>query len=231
MARKPIYYLANPKLKAANVDIEFTREQAIQFNKCRKDPIYFIKNYVKIIHVDRGLVPFELYDYQEEMIDKFNQERFVVCKTARQVGKSTTCVAYLLWYILFNDEKSVAILANKAATSREILSRLQLAYENLPFWLQQGVVEWNKGNIELENGSKVLATSTSSSAIRGFTCVTLDTYVTIREKTTGVVITLTILELLKKQSPEILERLNIIKELSNGDNNDFGIHISNNKQH
>ena len=141
-------------------------------------PLYFIKNYVEIINVDRGLVKFDLWDFQEDMINHFHNERFVICKMPRQTGKSTTIISYLLHYILFNPEVNVAVLANKGAVARELLSRLQLAYEHLPKFLQQGVTVWNKGNIELENGSKILASATSGSAVRGssFNIIFLDEF-------------------------------------------------------
>ena len=167
MAKKIEHYLGNPNLKAKGVDVEFTKEQVAEYLRCGQDPIYFIKNYVKIIHLDRGLIDFELYDFQEDIVNKIHENRFVICKLPRQSGKSTTTIAYLLHYVLFNPEVSVAILANKQATARELLHRLQLAYEHLPKWLQQGVEQWNKGSIELENGSRILASATSSSAIRG----------------------------------------------------------------
>ena len=132
-----------------------------------EDPIYFIKNYIKIVSLDEGLVPFKLYDFQENIVETIHNDRFTICKMPRQSGKSTTMVSYILHYVLFNPNMNVAILANKAATARDILGRLQLAYENLPKWLQQGVVSWNKGSVDLENGSRVVASSTSSSAVRG----------------------------------------------------------------
>jgi hypothetical protein len=171
-------YLGNPNLKNVGQVIEWTEESLKEYVLCKEDPQYFIKNFVKIIHVDRGLVPFEMYDYQEDMIRKFNDNRFVICKMPRQTGKSTTIIAFLLHYVLFNESVNVAILANKGAVARELLSRLQLAYENLPKWLQQGAVVWNKGNIEIENGSKVIAAATSSSAVRGssFNIIFLDEF-------------------------------------------------------
>ena len=180
---KNISYLGNPNLKKANVPVDFTQEQVQEYIKCGDDPVYFIKNYIKIVTVDEGLVDFELWDFQEEMINKFNSDRFVICKMPRQTGKSTTIIAYLLHYVLFNEDVKVAILANKGVTARELLSRLQLAYEHLPLWLQQGVVEWNKGNIELENGSKIMASATSSSAIRGgtFNIIFLDEFAFVPE--------------------------------------------------
>ena len=171
-------YLGNPLLKAAGVNVEWTEETLEEYQKCWEDPQHFIENYIKIVHVDRGLVPFDMYGYQKKMIQTFTEDRFVICKMPRQTGKSTTIISFLLHYILFNQDVNCAILANKLSTARELLSRLQLAYENLPKWMQQGVVIWNKGNIELENGSKILAAATSSSAVRGssFNIIFLDEF-------------------------------------------------------
>jgi len=160
-------YLGNPNLKKANTAIEFTQEQILEFVKCQDDPVYFAKNYVKIVSLDEGLTQFEPYHFQEKLINNFHKNRFNICKMPRQTGKSTTVVSYLLHYLIFNDSVNIGILANKAATARELLSRLATAYENLPKWMQQGIIAWNKGNIELENGSKILAASTSASAVRG----------------------------------------------------------------
>ena len=129
--------------------------------------MYFARKYVKIVSLDEGLVPFQPYDFQEKLINNFHEHRFNICKMPRQTGKSTTVVSYLLHYAVFNDSVNIGILANKAATARELLGRLQTAYENLPKWMQQGIIAWNKGSLELENGSKILAASTSASAVRG----------------------------------------------------------------
>ncbi|MBU89472.1 MAG: terminase [Euryarchaeota archaeon] len=160
-------YLGNPLLKKANTPIEFTQEQIEEYIKCKDDPVYFAQNYVQIVTLDHGLQPFKTYDFQEKLINRFHNHRFNICKMPRQTGKSTTCVSYLLHYAIFNDSVNIGILANKATTARELLSRLATAYENLPKWMQQGILVWNKGNIELENGSKILAASTSASAVRG----------------------------------------------------------------
>ena len=160
-------YLGNPLLKKANTTIEFTEEQIIEFLKCREDPIYFANNYVKIVALDEGLTQFHPYHFQEKLIENFHNHRFNICKMPRQTGKSTTVVSYLLHFLIFNDSVNIGILANKAATARELLGRLATAYENLPKWMQQGIISWNKGSIELENGSKILAASTSASAVRG----------------------------------------------------------------
>jgi len=160
-------YLGNPNLKKANVSQEWTKEEVEEYTKCMDNPQYFIENYVRIVSLDKGLIPFHMYDFQKEMVGTFHNNRFTICKLPRQSGKSTIIIAYLLHYVLFNATVNVAILANKAAVARDLLSRLQLAYEHLPKWLQQGVMTWNKGSLELENGSKILASSTSASAVRG----------------------------------------------------------------
>ena len=171
-------YLSNPNLKKIGVDIEFTQEQIEDYVKCAKDPIYFIRKFVKIVHVDHGLIPLDLYEYQERMIKTFSDNRFVITKMPRQSGKSTAVVGFILHYLLFNSDKNIAILANKAELARELLDRVKKAYENLPLWLQQGISVWNKGSIEVENGSKVFATSTTGSAARGqsFSLVFLDEF-------------------------------------------------------
>ena len=171
-------YLGNPNLKGVGVSVDWTPEAVEDYKKCMESPLYFIKKYVQIVNVDRGLVPFDMCDFQEDMINNYHDERFVICKMPRQTGKSTTIISYLLHYVLFNAEVNVAILANKGAVARELLSRLQLAYEHLPKFLQQGVTVWNKGNIELENGSKILASATSGSAVRGssFNIIFLDEF-------------------------------------------------------
>jgi len=160
-------YLGNPNLKKANTQIEFTQDQVFEFVKCKEDPVYFTQNYIQIVSLDEGLVPFNMYPFQRKLIDNFHGNRFNICKMPRQTGKSTTVVSYLLHYAVFNDNVNIAILANKASTARDLLGRLQLAYENLPKWMQQGILSWNKGSLELENGSKILAASTSASAVRG----------------------------------------------------------------
>ena len=160
-------YLGNPNLKKANTQIEFTQENIIEFLKCKEDPVYFAKKYIKIVSLDEGLVPFNLYPFQEKLVNTFHNNRFNICKMPRQTGKSTTVVSYLLHYAVFNDNVNIGILANKAKIAIDLLGRLQTAYENLPKWMQQGIIAWNKGSLELENGSKILAASTSASAVRG----------------------------------------------------------------
>lgn len=160
-------YLGNQNLKPSNVPIQFTQEQVEEYIKCSQDPNYFIEKYIRIVNVDQGLVPFKMYDFQKKIVQTIHDNRFTIAKLPRQSGKSTTVVSYILHYILFNPSVNVAILANKQAVARDLLAKIKTAYEYLPKWIQQGVGEWNKGTIILENGSRVLASATSSSAIRG----------------------------------------------------------------
>jgi hypothetical protein len=160
-------YKNNPNLAKPNTPHYYTFEQIQELVKCRKDPIYFAKNYVKIVHVDRGLIQYTPYDFQEDIINTANNNRFVICKLPRQSGKSTTIVAYFLWYILFHENVTVAILANKAELAIELLGRLKMAYEYIPTWMQPGVIKWNEKSIHLGNGSKAFADATSASSVRG----------------------------------------------------------------
>ena len=171
-------YLGNPNLKKINTPVEYTKEQIEEYQKCANDPLYFMEKYIRIVSLDKGLVPFEMYDFQKKIVQTIHDNRFTICKLPRQSGKSTTTISYLLHYALFNPNSNIAILANKSSTARDILGRLQLAYENLPKWLQQGVINWNKGSIELENKSQIVAAATSSSAIRGgsFNIIFLDEF-------------------------------------------------------
>lgn len=172
------HYLGNPNVKAPHSNLEYTPEQLREYKKCMEDPIYFAETYVKIMSVDFGAIPFTLYGFQKEMVETFKNNRFSICKLPRQCGKSTTSVAFILWYVLFNSGKNVGILANKGELAQELLGRLQLAYESLPFWLQQGVDTYNKRSIALENGSRIIATSSSGSAARGmsFSLLFLDEF-------------------------------------------------------
>jgi len=160
-------YLGNPNVKRDGVLQSWTDEMVREYAKCMKSPSYFAKQYCKIISLDQGLVPFELYPYQEKMFEAFNEHRFNIVLACRQSGKSVSACAYLLWYALFNSEKTVAILANKGATAREMLSRVTLMLENIPFFLQPGTKALNKGSLEFSNNSRIIAAATSGSSIRG----------------------------------------------------------------
>jgi hypothetical protein len=168
MARLPFSYQSNPNLPNEQYRHAFTQRELEEYQKCVDDPVYFAKKYIRIINVDKGLIPFDMWDFQEDMVNTFHNNRFSICKLPRQVGKSTTSVAYILHQVLFNENFVVAILANRAPTARELLGKLKLAFEYLPMFLKQGIKEWNKGSIWLANGSRVLADSTSGSSVRGF---------------------------------------------------------------
>jgi hypothetical protein len=160
-------YLGNPNVKRDGVVQGWSEETILEYQKCMKEPAYFAITYCKVISLDDGLVPFRLYPYQEKMFEHFNENRFSIVLACRQSGKSISSVAYLLWYALFHSEKNIAILANKGATAREMLARVTLMLENLPFFLQPGTKALNKGSIEFANNSKILAAATSGSSIRG----------------------------------------------------------------
>ena len=161
-------YKANPLLKQRGVEIPYTKEQIKEVIKCSQDPEYFLHNYIKVISLDEGIVPFHPYPFQKELVHSFHDNRFTICKLPRQSGKSVTVTAYLIHQAIFRDNINIAILANKRETAYELMAKLQTSYENLPKWMQQGILAWNKGSIELENGSRITASSTSSSAVRGF---------------------------------------------------------------
>ena len=172
-------YRNNPKLKPPGVEIPYTKEQLEEYVKCANDPVYFCSKYVKVKTLDKGVMPFKLYDYQEKFVREIHKNRFVISKWPRQSGKSTSVIGYICHYVTFNQSVNVAILANKLKTAKdELFAKLQLAYENLPQFLQQGVVEWNKTSFKLENGSRVVCDATSSSAIRGgsYNLLLLDEY-------------------------------------------------------
>jgi len=163
-------YLGDATVKGINQSIEWTPEMLAEYMKCEKDPLYFIETYMRIIQAGKGQVKFVLRDYQREMIKSMHENRFTIIATARQAGKSTAVCAFILWYIVFHSAKTVGMLANKGETAREILGKVRFAYRLLPKWCQQGVATLNKGKLELENDSRVVASATGSGTIRGYTC-------------------------------------------------------------
>ena len=167
MSSKQISYNGNPNLKQIGTPVSYTLDQMREIQKCILNPIYFIEEYCQIVSLDKGLVPFKLYDCQKEKVQTILNNRKVILMEGRQQGKTITAAACILWYTLFQENKTVAILANKSSAAREVLSRYELMYEMLPMWMQQGVKTFNKGDIELENGSKVFTAATSTSGIRG----------------------------------------------------------------
>jgi hypothetical protein len=178
-------YLGNANVKRDGVEQNWTQDEINEYAKCLKDPVYFAENYIKVISLDGGLVPFELYPYQQDMFSHFNENRFSIVLACRQSGKSISSVVYLLWYAIFNPEKTIAILANKGATAKEMLGRVTLALENLPFFLQPGCKALNKTSIEFSNNSRIIAASTSSSSIRGFSAnlIFLDEFALVQNDT------------------------------------------------
>ena len=160
-------YLGNPNIKKDGIVQNWTKEQIKEYALCMKSPIYFVEKYAKIISLDKGLVPFKLYPYQKKMFHKFEKNRFNVVLACRQSGKSVSACGYLLWFALFQPEKSIAILANKGATAREMLARITIMLENIPFFLQPGVKALNKSNIDFSNNSRIIAAATSGQSIRG----------------------------------------------------------------
>jgi hypothetical protein len=168
MAKRSLHgYRDNVNLKPHGVKIDFTPSQVKEYVKCAQDPMYFVKKYVKAVSLNEGLIPYHPYPYQEKIIDTIHNNRFVICKLPRQSGKTLTMCAYLLWVVLFNQDMNIAVLANKKTIAYEILDRIKNAYQYIPKWLQQGVMEWNKGSIVLENGARIISSATSSSAVRG----------------------------------------------------------------
>jgi hypothetical protein len=160
-------YLGNPNVKRDGIEQNFTKDEVTEYAKCMQDPAYFARKYIKVISLDEGLVPFDLYPYQEKMFKHFRDNRFSIILACRQSGKSISSVGYLLWYACFHPEKTIAILANKGATAREMLARITLMLENLPFFLQPGCKALNKGSVEFSNNSRIIAAATSGSSIRG----------------------------------------------------------------
>ena len=160
-------YLGNPNVKRDGVQQQWSPDLVVEYKKCMTDPVYFSEKYVKVIALDKGLVPFKLYPYQEKMFEHFNKNRFNIVLACRQSGKSISACAYLLWYALFHSEKTIAVMANKGATAREMLGRITLMLENIPFFLQPGCKALNKGSIEFSNNSRIVAAATSGSSIRG----------------------------------------------------------------
>ena len=160
-------YLGNPNVKRDGIVQEWTEDLVKEYARCMSDPVHFAENYCKVISLDKGLVPFKLYPYQKDMFEVFNEHRFNIVLACRQSGKSISACAYLLWFALFHSEKTVAVLANKGATAREMLSRITLMLENIPFFLQPGTKALNKGSLEFSNNSRIIAAATSGSSIRG----------------------------------------------------------------
>jgi hypothetical protein len=160
-------YLGNAQVKRDGVQQGWSKDDILEYQLCMKDPVYFAEKYGKVINLDEGLVPFEMYPYQKEMFKHFEDNRFSIVLACRQSGKSISSCMYILWYALFHPDQTIAVLANKGATAREMLARITLALENVPFFLQPGTKALNKGSVEFSNNSRIIAAATSGSSIRG----------------------------------------------------------------
>jgi len=222
MGKQTDAYKSNGSIPAAGSVYNYTKEELQEYLKCSKDPVYFIKTYMKIIDVDKGLVPFNLHDYQEKMVRSYSENRFNITLASRQIGKSSTVVAFFLHYILFNVNVNACMSANKQKIAVDLLGRLKLAYENLPRFLQQGVVKWAATEVELENGSRIFAAATSSSSVRGgsYNCVSGDSKVVIKYKNDEYRISLfELTNLLKTQShPKEPKQKKLMKIIPNNKN-------------
>ena len=161
------FYKKNPNILNGRATFEYSVIQKLEYIKCMKDIVYFSRKYVKIISIDEGVIPFNLYDYQEELLQLYQNNRYVISMQCRQSGKTQTTATHILHYATFNPTKVIAILANKAAQAREILQRVQMSYENLPYFLKQGVTVYNKGSMKFSNLCEIFCAASSNGSIRG----------------------------------------------------------------
>jgi len=155
-------------VKRPRSEHDYTEDEIIELKKCSESCVHFIK-YVKIVNPDLGEVFFKPYDYQLDLLQKFQDHRFNVGLCSRQSGKTTIVGAYVLWYAMFNRDKSIGIVSNKEKAAKMILDRIKRTYEQLPTWLKPGVTEYSKTFIAFENGTKIVISATSADAFRGET--------------------------------------------------------------
>jgi hypothetical protein len=160
-------YKRNPLLLGKVKNREFTQLQMLEWIKCSLNATYFTRKYIKIISLDDGLIKFDMYPYQEDMISLFQNNRYSIVGTGRQQGKTTTAAAYILWFATFHSSKQVAVLANKSDQAQEIVERIQMSYEYLPVFLKQGVTTYNKRSMTFTNHSKIFSGASTKSSIRG----------------------------------------------------------------
>lgn len=195
---KEAYYMGNTNLISGQYVRSglYTVMQKLEYVKCSRDIIYFTEKYVKIISIDEGIIPFKLYPFQKKLLRRYSEFRFNIAMQCRQSGKTQTTASYILGFNNFKTAKTTAVLANKASQAREILSRVQMSYESLPKFLQQGVITYNKGSMIFANKSEIFCAASTSSSIRGRSCVTGDSKVTIRNKENSDIMTLSINELI-----------------------------------
>ncbi len=159
----------NPRLKKAGAVSEFTPEMIAEVRRCRDDPVYFARKYVMIKHAKRGKIKFDLYPYQEEMLRIYMKNQYNIILSARQTGKTETTCAYLLWFAIFHGDKTILVVSNKGSNAKEMIGKIQYAYEELPEWLKPGIDDssWNKHECAFDNKSRIIAQATSSDSGRG----------------------------------------------------------------
>lgn len=154
-------------VKKPHAKVKYTNGQLAELHQCWDDPVYFIKKYIKIQHPTKGAIPFECYPYQEKLVHTYHNYVSVCALMPRQSGKSTTAAAYLLWYASFIPDSTILIVSNKFRAASEIMQRIRYAYEELPDFLRPGVTAYNKQSIEFDNGSRIVATTTTPDSGRG----------------------------------------------------------------
>lgn len=170
-------------IKKGHTKDSYNNTQLSQLMLSTDDPIFFIENFVKIQHPIKGSIPFVMYDFQKEMVAAFAAHRYVAALTSRQMGKTTTSAAYLLWLCMFRPDTKVLLVANKFSAAMEIMNRVRYAYEECPNFIRAGVTEYNKGNITFDNGSSITARATTADAGRGLAITLLycDEFAFVRE--------------------------------------------------
>jgi len=208
-------YNGNSQVKRDGISQNFTAHEIGEYKRCIADPAYFARTYCRVINLDRGLVPFDLYPYQEKMFRHFSDNRFSIVLACRQSGKSLSVVMWLLHYAIFNPDKTIAILANKGATAREMLARITLALEYLPFFIQPGCKTLNKGSITFSNNSRIIAASTTGNSIRGMSVdvLALDEFAFINDADTFYTSTYPVISSGKKSKVIITSTINGVGNL------------------
>lgn len=155
-----------------------------ELKKCIQDPIYFMKNYMKIQHPTRGAMDFDMYEYQEELVACWRDNRFSISLLPRQSGKTTCAAGFLLWYAMFNADSTILVAAHQFSGASEIMQRIRYAYEECPDFLRAGVIEYNKGSIAFDNGSRIIAQATTEKTGRGLslTLIYLDEFAFVEHR-------------------------------------------------
>lgn len=146
---------------------KFTDNQVRELALCAQDPVYFIDNYCWVQHPTKGKMKFHLFDYQRELLRCYHENRYSINMLGRQMGKTATAAAYLIWYAMFIPDSTILIAAHKFAGAQEIMQRVRYTYETLPHWIKAGATSYNKGSIDFDNGSRIISTTTTETTARG----------------------------------------------------------------